>query len=104
MTSTKQRIVKTVDLDEAVHCTECDWKGKRLEAAFGHDDFYCPGCGQEGCLQAVAPLACGCRRGEFLCPEAVKLWAEKSSCYYAKDFPGEELANRRYEEHFHGHP
>jgi hypothetical protein len=100
MTSTDNRIIKTVDLDEMVKCTECGWKGYRREAAFGHDDFYCPGCGLEGCLQPVKPLACGCRRGEFLCPEAVRLWNEATVCYRNMDYSGEELALKKYREHF----
>lgn len=44
-------------------------------------------------------LACGCVRGEFLCPEAVALWAEVNRAYGASAADGySEQSWAKYEE------
>lgn len=53
MTTATGKKETTVNMLEAVKCSECGWEGRRCDAAFGHDDFYCPKCLKEGCLETL---------------------------------------------------
>lgn len=42
---------------------------------------------------------CTCVPGFFLCPEAVRLWAEHNAAYQRKDWDEHKKTNDRYNEH-----
>jgi hypothetical protein len=41
-------------------------------------------------------LPCGCVRGEFMCPEAVRLWKRVNEAYEAKDLDAYCTAMKEY--------
>lgn len=48
----------------------------------------------------MAELTCGCQPGEFLCPEAVRLWNEVNRAYEAHDEAGYAQAMEKYYQHY----
>jgi hypothetical protein len=49
-------------------CQNCGWKGTHESLAFGHDDYYCPSCLQEGDMVCNEP---DCRRDHDYCCDCV---------------------------------
>lgn len=45
-------------------------------------------------------LKCGCRRGDFLCREAVRLWGKVNAAYRDGDWEGYKKVREEYERHF----
>ncbi|MBO8128263.1 MAG: hypothetical protein H0Z39_03565 [Peptococcaceae bacterium] len=58
----------------------------------------------EGVAVVMGKLSCGCIRGSFLCPTAVKLWQKVNQEYerakVTGDYSGYERAKEEYERHF----
>ena len=45
-------------------------------------------------------LKCGCIRGYFLCPEAIRLWGLHSLEHNNKNYKKADYYRKQYEEHF----
>jgi len=45
-------------------------------------------------------LKCGCVRGYFLCPEAIRLWGLYSLEHNNKNYKKAEYYRKQYEDHF----
>ncbi len=48
----------------------------------------------------MTKLKCGCDRGKFLCPEAVRLWNEVNRAYESRDWKNYDQAWSDYYAHY----
>lgn len=47
MSQAKERIIAAYNDMAKAKCRVCGWEGTQGDCGFGHQDFYCPSCGQE---------------------------------------------------------